>query len=246
MISAFGTQRRFGQATGRRSFQRGMRRLTTTGGPVVVNPIVVPGFTRSGGFFGRFGVGGEMKFHDLAVDDTAIATGGTIASLSLNLIAQGTTESERIGRKCTIRSVNIRFEVRLPTQTAGASASDVARIIVYQDKQANGATAAVLDILKTADYQSFNQLSNKSRFRTLMDRTYDVNSLAGGGDGTTEDYGQTIISDTLFKKVNIPIEFNGATGAITEVKSNNIGILTISRTGNAAFASNVRLRFSDN
>ncbi len=201
---------------------------------MVIHPIVV-----------QNGPEMELKFHDLDVDDTAIDTAGTIVAASLNLIAQGTGESERIGRKCTIKSVFIRFEVRLPTQTAGATASDVARIIVYLDKQANGATASVTAILETANYQSFNNLTNRKRFRTLMDRTYDVNALAGGGDGTTEDYGQTIISDTLFKKVNIPLEFSAAAGVITELSSSNIGILTISRTGNAAFASKVRLRFTD-
>ncbi len=202
--------------------------------PVVIRPIVV-----------QNGPNVELKFFDLDVDDTAIAATGTIASSSLNLIAQGTDENERIGRKVTIKSVFIRFEVRLPTQTQGANASDVARIIVYQDKQANGAAATVLGILESANYQSFNNLTNRKRFRTLMDRTYDLVAAAGGGDGTTEDYGQVIISDTLFKKVNIPIEFNATVGAITELNSNNIGILTISRTGLAAYASKVRIRFTD-
>ncbi len=187
----------------------------------------------------------ELKFFDLDIDDTAIANTGTIVADSVNEIVQGTGETERIGRKCTIRSINWRFEVRLPAQTTSATASDVARIILYQDKQANGATAAVLDILETANYQSFNNLANKGRFRTLMDRTYDLTAQAGGGDGTTEDYGQIIISDTLFKKVNIPIEFSGTDGAIDKIKSNNIGFLTISRSGVAAFASKMRIRFSD-
>ncbi len=187
----------------------------------------------------------ELKFFDLDIDDTAIDNAGTIVADSINEIPQGTGEQARIGRKCTIRSINWRFEVRLPTQTGGATASDVARIILYLDKQANGATAAVTDILESANYQSFNNLANKGRFRTLMDRTYDLVAQAGGGDGTTEDYGQVIISDTLFKKVNIPIEFSSTAGAITEIRSNNIGLLTISRTGVAAFASKIRLRFTD-
>ncbi len=187
----------------------------------------------------------EKKFHDLDIDDTAIDNAGTIVAPSCNLIAQGTTEVTRIGRKATIASIHWHFETRLPTQTAAASASDVARIILYVDKQANGATASVTDILESANYQSFNNLANKSRFRTLMDRTYNLNASAGGGDGTTEDYGQVIESDSFHKKVNIPIEFDSTAGAITEIRSNNIGVLTISRSGVAAFASKMRLRFTD-
>ena len=57
------------------------------------------------------------------------------------------------------------------------------RVMLYHDKQANGATAAVLDILESADYQSFNNLVNSGRFRILMDRTYAMNylTLASGG-----------------------------------------------------------------
>ncbi len=36
---------------------------------------------------------GELKFHDLDIDDAAIAAGGTISQVSCNLIAQGVTES---------------------------------------------------------------------------------------------------------------------------------------------------------
>ncbi len=204
-------------------------------GPRVVHPVLVPGPRPSII---------ELKFHDVDLNDALIASTGDVTA-TINIIAQGVTESQRVGRKCTIRHIGWRFELRLPTQTAGANASDVARVLMYIDKQANTATAAVTDILESADYQSFNNLSNKGRFRTLMDRTYDLNSESGGGDGTTEDYGQVIQTDTFFKKVNIPIEFNAGAGAITEITSNNIGVLLISRSGLTAFASKIRLRFSD-
>ncbi len=202
------------------------------------------GFVRTGGFFGRFSSGMELKFHDLSIDDPVIATGGTIAIDSVNKIAQGTTESTRIGRKCTLRSINWRFRICLPAATDGASASDTVRIILYLDKQANGATAAVTNILESADFQSFNNLANKTRFRTLMDRTYTLNASISG-DGTTIDTSQVDLDDSFFKKVNLPIEFDSTAGAITEIRSNNIGILTISSNGLAGFDSSMRIRFSD-
>ncbi len=202
------------------------------------------GHDRTAGFFGRFAKGGELKFFDLDLDDAVIAAAGGLTD-SINKIAQGTTESTRIGRKCTIRSINWRFAVTLPETNLGSSAVDTVRVILYLDKQANGATAAITDILETADYQSFNNLGNKSRFRTLMDRSFDLTAMAGGGDGTTEDYGATIITDSFFKKVNLPIEFDSTAGAITEIKSNNIGVLLLSKNGKAGFASKIRVRFSD-
>lgn len=201
------------------------------------------GFVRTTGFFGQVL---ELKFHDLDIDDGVIAAAGSITD-SVNKIAQGTTESERIGRKCTIKSINWRFNVELPEVDASAQPvnPDVCRVILYLDKQCNGAAATVTGILESANFQSFNNLANKSRFRTLMDRTYTLNVLAGGSNGTTSDWCETVQHDTFFKKVNIPVEFDSTAGAITEIRSNNIGLLLISKQGRMSFNSKMRIRFVD-
>ncbi len=202
------------------------------------------GFQRTSGFFGRFSTGMELKFFDLDLDDAAVSSTGTVTD-SINKIAQGTTEVTRIGRKCTIRSINWRFQVRL-LAAANLTGGDVVRVILFLDKQCNGAAAGVTDILENSDFQSFNNLANKSRFRTLMDRTYTLNAQAGGGDGTANDANIEIITDSFFKKVNLPIEFDSTAGAITEIRSNNLGVLMISRGGTLSdFESKIRLRFSD-
>lgn len=238
-----GTFQKSLSARARRAVIRGRRMR----GPQVIAPIVVPGFTRTGGFFGRFsGAGGELKFHDIDLDDAVVTTGAAITD-SINKIAQGTQESQRIGRKTTIRSINWRFEAFLPTnQDTAAPGFDTIRVLMYLDKQCNGATATTAQILESDDYQSFNNLANKSRFRTLMDRTYSFNVPAGSGADATSDWAGNLINDTFFKKVNIPLEFDSTTGAITEIRSNNIGVLLISRGGLCGFASKIRLRFSDN
>ncbi len=119
---------------------------------------------------------------------------------------------------------------------------------MYLDKQANAATATVLNILETAEYQSFNNLSNKGRFRTLMDKKYVLKPHAGAGDGTTNIFNDDLIYDEFFKAVNITIEYDNSatTGVLTSIRSNNIGVLLISkqRTG-TVFNSELRLRFAD-
>lgn len=247
MTSTFGTPRRFARAT-ERMRARGSR------APRAVFPVVVPGITRQAGFFGRYGVGGELKFHDIDVDDPVVAAGANIflnsnTEASLVRIAQSTTESTRIGRKCTIRMINWRFQLSLPALDGVTTApnGDTIRVILYLDKQCNGAAAVNTDILEDADFQSFNNLANKSRFRTLMDRTYSLTYESGGGNGTTQDWAQVVIQDTLFKKVNIPIEYDNSatTGALATIKSNNIGVLFLSNTGTGGFVSKMRLRFAD-
>ncbi len=232
-----GFRRRATQATMRRMFfaRGGMR--GQFGGP----------FVRCRQFRGRRANGPiEFKFHDLDIDDAVIAVGGTIAQASCNLIAQGVTESERIGRKCTIKQINWRFQILLPNSAniAGGT-NETVRVILYLDKQANGAAATVTGILESVDFQSFNNLSNKSRFRTLMDRVYNMNAQAGAGDGAANDTAGVQKNDSFYKKVNIPIEFDAVAGALTEIRSNNIGVLLLSKIGICLFESKMRLRYAD-
>ncbi len=191
---------------------------------------------------------GELKFHDLDINDASVAANGTIAEDSVLTIAQGTTESERIGRKVIVKSISWRWNLLLSVATSSANVDETVRLILYQDKQTNGATATVTGILETDDYQSFNNLSNKSRFRTLMDRTYDLNATVGAGDGTTNTFGNWQVNDSVFLNVNIPIEYDNSatTGAITTMRSNNIGVLILSKDGAlAVMDGKMRIRFAD-
>ncbi len=208
---------------------------------------VVPGYTRRSGYYGRYArTSGELKFHDVDLDDAVVAATGGITA-SVNLIPQGVTEKTRVGRKCVIKSMMMRYEWFLPGQTGSGNTAEVCRMIIFLDKQANGATASIATngVLESADFQSFNDLANSGRFRILCDRVISLNSSAGGGNGTTEDYGIVKKSGSFYKKMNIPLEFSATTGAITEIRSNNIGVILICEGGLAGFSSKIRLRFSD-
>ncbi len=203
------------------------------------------GFDRRNiGFFGRTGplaTNPELKFHDVAsLTVLPVPTGGIVRS-SIVQIAQGITETTRIGRKCVIHNVAYRFTITIPSTADPTQTNDVVRIIIYQDKQTNGTGAIPTDILRTAAYRSFNNLSNKGRFRTLMDRFYDLN-CAAGVDGF---FGDTSVTDSIFKKLNIPMEFESSPGTLSTIKSNNIGILFISLNGLCNILSSTRVRFSD-
>ncbi len=195
---------------------------------------------------GRKGGNGELKFHDVPMDDAIVAANGSILKDSVVLIAQGVTESERIGRKCTVQSINWRYALGLVAETgAGFQDADTLRVILYWDKQTNGAVATVTGILETDDYQSFRNLSNAGRFVILQDKTYAVNPRAASGDGTANDMPATIMNYTFYKSCNIPIEFDSVNGVLTELRSNNIGVLLLSKKGLCSFESNLRIRFSD-
>ncbi len=185
----------------------------------------------------------ELKFKDVTVNDATVATGGTIAEDSLLTIAQGSDESERVGRKIIVQSVMMNGSVVLNDPTDQAGSADTVRVIVYVDHQANGATAAVTDILETASFLSFRNLVNSKRFTILMDAWLD---LAAPSSGTGALYGRDVKTFKLFKKnLNIDVEYSGTTGVITQMPGNNIGVLTISKSNAAGLASSFRIRYSD-
>jgi len=202
---------------------------------------------RGRGFYGRYrrqAQTAELKFHDLSPADALITQAGTVITSSCLLIAQGTGESQRIGRRITIRSIQWRYDLILPFTTS-VSNHDIVRIIVYQDKQTNGATASISDVLETDQYQSYYNLANKNRFRILYDRRITQNVAAAAGDGSTNDTISNAYQGTWNKRVNIPVEYSGTGGALTDLRSNNIGIMLLSKNGGSILLSKMRIRFSD-
>lgn len=189
---------------------------------------------------------GELKFHDLDIDSTnPVPTAGEITEDSCLGIAQGTGESDRIGRKILVRAINWKFNVTLNATNDSATGFGSIRVILYQDKQTNGATATVTDILESADWQSFNNLSNAGRFIKLMDKTYSLNSTAASGQTASDASSGHVRSYTFYKKCILPIEYSAGTGAITELRSNNIGVLAISQAARCRLQGKMRIRFSD-
>lgn len=226
------------------------------------------GLVRTGGYYGA--PKQELKFHDVDFDvvdakithgtwDPVATNGGTDTLFSLCTIAQGATENQRLGRKCTIKSIGFRYQVGLDGLDANALVGDAYQIklTVILDKQANGALGAAATIWQTAtDINSFKLLANKERYRTLMEHehTFVPVAIASDGAGLISTGGQ-FAEGNWFHKCNIPLEFNGATGALTEIRSNNllmfINITPISAQDGGAVAATrlgyifgkMRLRF---
>lgn len=204
------------------------------------------GLVRVGGFYGRYSNGGETKFHDIDIDGTfttagAIQNGGTV-----NIIPQGVLENNRVGRKCTIKTVHWRYNIQIPTTASSSETSDSARVILYVDKQCNGATATVANILAAANYQAYRALENVGRFKILLDKTHKI-QCGGGVGGAIDLWAENQQNYRFSKKCNIPIEYDNSasTGVLTTIRTNNIGVLLIGQGGFATMDSKMRLRFSD-
>ena len=209
------------------------------------------GRVRISGNYGRYPpFGGETKFIDADIDVDPIPSGVGSITDSVNKIVQGVTEVQRVGRKCTITSIHWRIRLALTqvSQAAAISGGGSARIILYLDKQCNGAAVSSPNqILEFNDYQSFRNLANSNRFVILCDKMHTLNYSNLGVDSIDRFYATGTIKEISFnKKLHIPVEFSGVTGAITEIRSNNIGILLVSSAARVRFFSKIRVRFTDN
>lgn len=212
----------------------------------------VPGRDRRVGTYGRFtGSDVELKYVDTVIAAAAISAAGNILNLgTICVVPQGAGPNERIGRKITVKMVQYRCNLTLNAVTGSANPRqpETVRIIVYEDKQCNGVAATVLNILTTATYDSFRNLTESNRFRILLDSTEDLNYasagvLAGpvwGANGYTK-------SVANYMKCAVPIEYSNdfTTGVISTIRSNNIGVMLIAAAGICVANHSFRIRYTD-
>jgi len=184
-----------------------------------------------------------MKNFDTSFTPAVIATTANF-SVSLNLVPQGAEDSERVGRRLLIKSINVRGVARLPETDTTGDGADILRYWLIHDKQANGAIPIAGDIMSFVDFNGFNNKDNSLRFRTLATGMVPLNASAGFGNGTTNQWGERLQPFTIYRKVSIPIEFSGTSGAITTIKSNNLFMFFISQTGLITVEFRCRIRYT--
>lgn len=190
---------------------------------------------------------GEKKFFDTGVNGAVPLAAGSIFAESLNLVAQGAAENQRIGRKIVLTDLLIHFEMNQLTSASIAAGTDSHRIIIYLDKQTNGTAATPGDILENTNILSFRKLDNTGRFNILSDK---IHRFSPNGAGTVGGVGNILPNNkhwSFYKRINVPVEFSGATGAIAEIRSNNLGVLILSSraAANVLTGFTARIRYTD-
>lgn len=183
----------------------------------------------------------ELKFFDTAQASVTPGTGGLIMQDSLNHVPTGAGEEQRVGRKIWISHVQARF-----VYSTGSSVADTMRLIIYLDKQANGAAATVTDILEGASSGSYYNLSNvPSRFKILCDKHLTCHTYGFAGDGTSNVAASTAKWLKLYLPVKAEVVFDSTTGAMSEICCKNLGVLAISTNGQILIGGDYRIRYTD-
>ena len=204
----------------------------------------------------------EKKFLDMnigtiaapiSIDATYTVLSGTISAGSFLGIVQGTTESQRIGRKVVITDLHWYIRLQRPnaaptTTNRSDETASTCRIVLYIDKQCNGAAATGSQLFQIDDFLSFRNIENTGRFVILHDRKYSVpQQLYMTHDGTNDiqALGDTFQWREIHWKGFLPIEFNSTTGAISEIRSNNICAMVVAEDngGSTQMVSRLRIRY---
>ena len=108
----------------------------------------------------------------------------------LNGVAEGTTPSTRIGRKITMKSIQLVWTARFPTGSTGGC---TLRFRIVYDKQANGAAPSAISMFQTDSYYAPNNLGNADRYITVVDHITDPMSADGDRD----------VSGRIYKKLDL-------------------------------------------
>jgi len=184
------------------------------------------------------------------VDTTGITYGldNTGAIRHINVIPQGTSVNQRVGKKVALKSIQLRGSA---IGRADAVSNDYTYIIVY-DKRPTGVLPAITDILDSIDPQSMNNDANAGRFRILK----RVDNVLVGGTSLTGAVANTLTEATMRNEDwylplnNLQTVFKAATtGVIADVEQGALYIVTlgnqVSGTTAAQLRATIRVRFVD-
>lgn len=208
-------------------------------------------------------IGIEHKFFDTFLVDAVIAnsddgSGGVVdpsASVIISSPPQGSGPSDRDGKKILIESISISGNVSFAhNSSASLKTMPIIYVALVMDTQTNGASMTselALQNLSGTLSMAANPMKNllrSTRFQTL--KVWEMQPLMpailGRFDANTYETMGFRIPFDLFKKVSIPVNFNGAgvDANVANVSDNSLHMIAFSSL--AAFAKisyHCRIRF---
>lgn len=195
----------------------------------------------------------EKKVVDTQMYGDVSTTG---AFFPLCVPVPGAGMNQRIGRKLTIKSVQMKGIVQLelaatPTGAVTAEANHLRMILLY-DKQPNGALPALADVLTGG--QTVNDLfniDNRDRFTILKDKVWSFDPMIYDSTNNAYAWNRTCAYCKLYKKLNLETVFNaGTAGTSADINSGNLVVLWLANTPagvdkNVDIYVNARVRYLD-
>lgn len=166
----------------------------------------------------RIGSRTELKSIDLDLATTGSGTGDittTMGRTCANAISIGADINQRVGRKITIRSLELHYSILADGDEVSPS---LCRIMVVFDKQANGTQPAGTDILTGSTVYSPKNLNNRERFLILKDDLVSVQRLTDKSQVVSKWYFRTAL----------PVVYNaGVAGTYADIASGSLWVCIV-------------------
>lgn len=205
---------------------------------------------RRSGMWGRFaGTSAapsrpELKFFDNNSVLAALTPTSGFVFTSINQVPQGVTENDRVGVKITVKSIFVQGRILLPQVTLPNNTSNRVRLMLILDKQANGGPAAILNNVINPVVDGMRDVAFMSQFTVLKTWWFSLDPDAGGSSILAEK----TFPFKCYKNVHIPLRFDGATGGITELATNNIFLAAWTESADPIplLTCQTRIRYADN
>jgi len=212
-------------------------------------------------------LGAEIKYRDLGITSTTFTNAETSTlptyyqiDTLCNLI-RGDENENREGSKILAKSLEI-CGVVIVDKNSNASwtnlvnSDHVFRVVIYQDKQCNGAVANIASIFETAGVTGnlFNagcqrNLDFIARFKILHDSMHRIDVPASTWDGTQFHFPGSIVPFKISLNLGLsPIFYQNNSDTVADLTSNNYGMiimLTTSATTQRKLTWRSRFTFYD-
>lgn len=177
----------------------------------------------------------EWKSIDAAGNIAVNTTGNVVL---LNGTSMGTDLTNRVGRRITVRSLQLAATMSV---TSSTGTDQYHRIMLVKDNDPRGSLPAITDIISAIGINNLRNLDNRTRFNILFDRKIQLNASAESGSSKFIKF---------YKKLYMDEEFNSTNnGTITDITKGALYLIVLGDQVAGAQAGNcnyqTRVRFTD-
>jgi len=194
--------------------------------------------------------GQALKFIDNDMNVVISATTGDF--FLLNGVTQGPGDHEMIGEDHISTSIQIRGHLAANSTIVNPSVSSrTVRIMVFYDRQSNGAAPVVADLLNNVFaggqliYAPYNE-DNQERFKFVYDKIKVINPQWGNDAGTAQQ--NTLVPIKFKRKLGRKVLYKDAPdGTIATINTNALWlfVLSYSATSSPVLQATTRYIFKD-
>ena len=178
----------------------------------------------------------EKHFLTISASPTNILNGFPYFQL-INGLSQGSGAGNRQGQQ--LKSTNINLRGKLSCNAGASAGASQARIMLVHDRQPNGATFAIVDLLENGQVWSFRTMGYRKRFKVLADKSYQM-VLNTANEEHIVDLSAQLDLHTMYN--------TGNTGTITDIDTGSLYLIVMSDevSSGPAFEYQLRYRWIDN